>query len=405
MPDSLIVGLMRMGYGHIRMGRSAVTWGERARASVTVHDPLSTHSAASAALRLTERFYSECSRLSAAVGGPAERAWGWITRSGGPSSQAASRALARACRRVMGELPRQTPLVGAHPWNSHLGIECGFRRVVNLVPDAHPQAFCVVPGALNVCQNRDTYDGILRLGIKKEEAEVAGHWVPSELAENADADCRLRLERLRRKAPIRLLFSVGGAGAQGPFLKQLLASLAPRAKEGRLRLIVNAGDHPAMARALEGALADSGLRVTGLSAGDDLESFIAGHPLAGPEPEAEAVLIRAADSVAAVSATDRLMRASDVLVTKPSELAFFPLPKLHIRRVGDHEAPSALYSAKLGDGTTERREPGEAAAQVEQWLAGDGLSSLNEGVRAAAARGVYSGSKVAVERALGRAVS
>ncbi len=365
---------MRMGYGHIRMGRSAITWSERAGAEVLLHDPLSTGSFASAALKSMERIYSECSRLSAAIGGPAERVWGLITRSGGASSQTASRALARAARRVMDALPRDLPLIGAHPWNSHLAVESGFDRVVNLVPDAHPQAFCVVPGALNLCQTEQTYAGVLKLGVAPERAAIAGHWVPAELAENAEADSQARLERLRRRAPLRLLFSIGGAGAQAAYLKDLFSRLAPAAKEDRLRLVVNAGDHHGLAEDLERHLKELGIK--------------------------DARVVTAADSFEAVAATDRLIRDSDVLVTKPSELAFFPIPKLHIRRIGDHEAPSAVYSARLGDGTAERREPAEAAADVERWLAGDGLAGLNEGVRAAAARGVYSGSKVAVERAL-----
>ena len=37
---------------------------------------------------------------------------------------------------------------------------------------------------------------------------------------------------------------------------------------------------------------------------------------------------------AAVYATNILMRVSDVMITKPSELSFYPVPKLFIQRVG-----------------------------------------------------------------------
>ena len=47
------------------------------------------------------------------------------------------------------------------------------------------------------------------------------------------------------------------------------------------------------------------------------------------------------------------MRSCDVLVTKPSELAFYPVPKLFIKRVGGHEQWGAIHSAELGDGTLE----------------------------------------------------
>ena len=50
------------------------------------------------------------------------------------------------------------------------------------------------------------------------------------------------------------------------------------------------------------------------------------------------------------------MRSCDVLVTKPSELAFYPVPKLFIRRIGGHEQWGAIHSAEIGDGTLECRD-------------------------------------------------
>ena len=38
---------------------------------------------------------------------------------------------------------------------------------------------------------------------------------------------------------------------------------------------------------------------------------------------------------------------ADILCCKPSELAFYPVPKLMIRRVGDHEAHSATRAVRL----------------------------------------------------------
>ena len=50
------------------------------------------------------------------------------------------------------------------------------------------------------------------------------------------------------------------------------------------------------------------------------------------------------------------MRSCDVLVTKPSELSFYPVPKLFIRRVGGHEQWGAIHSAEIGDGTLACRD-------------------------------------------------
>ena len=43
------------------------------------------------------------------------------------------------------------------------------------------------------------------------------------------------------------------------------------------------------------------------------------------------------------------------MITKPSELAFYPIPKIFNARVGAHEAWGAIRSAELGDGTIETR--------------------------------------------------
>lgn len=45
-----------------------------------------------------------------------------------------------------------------------------------------------------------------------------------------------------------------------------------------------------------------------------------------------------------------------MLVTKPSELSFYPAPKLFIKRVGGHEMWGAIHSAEIGDGTLECRD-------------------------------------------------
>jgi hypothetical protein len=57
----------------------------------------------------------------------------------------------------------------------------------------------------------------------------------------------------------------------------------------------------------------------------------------------------------AVYATISLMRVVDVMITKPSELAFCPVPRIFNERVDGHEMWGAIRGAKLGDGTAEAR--------------------------------------------------
>ena len=57
----------------------------------------------------------------------------------------------------------------------------------------------------------------------------------------------------------------------------------------------------------------------------------------------------------AVYATNYLMRAMDVMITKPSELAFYPVPKIFNAGVGGHEMWGAIRAAEIGDSTVETR--------------------------------------------------
>ena len=56
-----------------------------------------------------------------------------------------------------------------------------------------------------------------------------------------------------------------------------------------------------------------------------------------------------------------------MLVTKPSELAFYPIPKLFIQHVGGHELWGAIHAAELGDGSYELA-PGRETADMLRLL-------------------------------------
>jgi len=88
------------------------------------------------------------------------------------------------------------------------------------------------------------------------------------------------------------------------------------------------------------------------------------------------------------------------LACKPSELAFYPVPKLMIRRVGDHEAFSAIRASEMGDGTLELREVPEAMAYVDKMDKSPALlTMMNNQIVKNKAAGVYDGCKTAVQLA------
>jgi hypothetical protein len=96
------------------------------------------------------------------------------------------------------------------------------------------------------------------------------------------------------------------------------------------------------------------------------------------------------------------MRSADILVTKPGELAYYPIPKLMIQRVGGHERWGAIRAAELGDGSYELESLASAAQVLRLMLEeGDILSLYNERILKNAAAGVYDGAYKVVDMALG----
>jgi len=88
-------------------------------------------------------------------------------------------------------------------------------------------------------------------------------------------------------------------------------------------------------------------------------------------------------------------------VTKPSELAFYPVPKLLIKRVGGHEMYGALRASEIGDGTIEQ----ETAQRARQMLLSlvqepELLDMMNQAIVANHRAGLYDGARYAVARAL-----
>ncbi|MFP4373845.1 MAG: DUF6938 domain-containing protein, partial [Spirochaetaceae bacterium] len=104
----------------------------------------------------------------------------------------------------------------------------------------------------------------------------------------------------------------------------------------------------------------------------------------------------------AVYATNYLMRIVDVMITKPSELAFYPVPKIFNRRVGGHEAWGAIRSAELGDGTVETRTIPETLQAVDLLTEEEDLLRLYcERIVANKQAGIYDGGYRCVELATG----
>jgi len=380
--NGVFIGTIRMGYGHYRIGLALASAAASMGLTPYWFDLLNFDSTGEKVIREMDRWYRRLEKNY-----PVMELCGLFSD-------------------VYGALPPDTPFLATHPFTAHAAVKAGLRRVVNVIPDNCPLGFHLAPGAFQTVQTPSAYFGFRTLrgmgrrgevpcGVPASHLRMAGHYVDHELAANIEADCGARLARLEARAPRRLLLSVGGAGAQAPLVAAVLRHLLPRLREKSVALFLNFGDHAKIEervmRAAPGA-AEIAVRHTDW----DGTARFAEDALEGEASGLHTFLHR--DIYAAVYATNALMRASDVLMTKPSELAYYPIPTLFLERVGGHEAWGAIRGAELGAGSQECAGTAETLQALDLLLGGGDLLSLwCDSILRQDRAGVYHGAYRAVE--------
>ncbi|MBR1723751.1 MAG: hypothetical protein IJ723_01845, partial [Ruminococcus sp.] len=307
------------------------------------------------------------------------------------------------------DLPKDIPFAATHVWPAQGAVHAGLTNVVNVVPDNWPMALHLAEGSVHTVQTQSSYLGykVLRGMDKKRmlepmpdsSIEYTGHYIDHELVSNIEADCARRIDRLERKKAKRYLLTIGGAGAQQDIFVSIIKRLLPEIKKEKAVLFVNLGDHYDAWNNIRSKLPSLGSYVTEhIDNFDDTAAF-ANLALDGDVSGIHVFCHK--DIFAAVYSTNLLMRACDVLVTKPSELAFYPVPKLMIKRVGGHEAWGAVRAAEIGDGTFECETPLEIAGMLRSIQNEDGiLRFMCDNIVKAKQQGVYDGAYKAVELAM-----
>ncbi|KAJ8599990.1 hypothetical protein CTAYLR_001819 [Chrysophaeum taylorii] len=401
---SLVVGTIRMGFGHHRIAYAACSWGLAAREfeGVYFHDLLSIESPEADLIRDTDKLYRRSSKLATELGGPFEWFHGMMTSSGDATSLRTTALVAARLAPLVRGLPRGCPFVATHSLVAlAVALANVTQNLANLVIDNHPQWFVASPRALNLVQGPRNYLGFLAKNNNdagSSDYRLAGHWVPKEIVDNVPEDCTRRVRRARANAkpPLRILVPVGGAGAQRAFITSLVRALAPMIKAGRVSLVLNAGDHAdirdALAKELDASFGAYAVVAT-IDQARDLAASMRRSDLEDPP----VTLMAFVDYFAAVAATDVLVRSVDLLACKPSELAFYSVPKLMIRRVGDHEAFSANRANELADGTEEVRTVAAAVNYVNLFATNpDPLVLMNNAIIRNTKNGIYDGCKFAI---------
>jgi hypothetical protein len=312
---------------------------------------------------------------------------------------------------IFKHLPKEIPFIATHVWPAQAAIHAGVKTVVNVIPDNWPMALHLAEGSIHTVQTPSSYFGYKTLkGMDKKKLlkpipsdmlyEV-GHYIDHELVKDLEEDCAKRLNRINKNEAKRILLTIGGAGAQKEIFIALIKRLLPKVITNEVALFINVGDHQRVWDGIVKEIPELGNTATTYFNDWDKTSTFAQKALNESVSGIHAFYDE--DIFAAVYASNLLMRASDVLVTKPSELSFYPVPKLLIKRVGGHEAWGAIRAAEIGDGTIEC-ETNELALQMLDILVDDKdmLTMMVNNIIKANKNGVYNGAYRAVELAVSK---
>lgn len=311
---------------------------------------------------------------------------------------------------VYRNIPKGIPVVGTHVWPAQAAIHAGMKYVVNAIPDNWPMALHLSEGSVHTIQCRNAYQGYKILnGMQKNKVNkpmpndslvYTGHYIDHELVSNIEADCDRRMARKANGKPTRFLLTIGGAGAQKEIFAAIIRYLLPAIKEEKATLYVNVGDY-------KNVWDDLITEIPEMKAvsSEHFENFEEASHFSLEALDGDVTGIHGfyhSDIFEAVYITNLLMRSCDVLVTKPSELAFYPVPKLFIRRVGKHEMWGAIHSAEMGDGTLECRDIPHTLQMIDLFMQDDVLlGQMCDCIKTNKSIGLYDGAYNVVKIAMG----
>lgn len=311
---------------------------------------------------------------------------------------------------VYRNIPKDIPVVGTHVWPAQAAIHAGMKYVVNAIPDNWPMALHLSEGSVHTIQCRNAYQGYKILnGMQKNKVNkpmpndslvYTGHYIDHELVSNIEADCDRRMARKANGKPTRFLLTIGGAGAQKEIFAAIIRYLLPAIKEEKATLYVNVGDYKNVWDNLITEIPE----MKAVSS-EHFENFEEASHFSLEALDGDVTGIHGfyhSDIFEAVYITNLLMRSCDVLVTKPSELAFYPVPKLFIRRVGKHEMWGAIHSAEMGDGTLECRDIPHTLQMIDLFMQDDVLlGQMCDCIKTNKSIGLYDGAYNVVKIAMG----
>lgn len=411
--NAVIIGNIRMGFGHYRISIAMASCAHALGYEPYWLDYCSFSTTGGKMIQHSNELYSLGSRLSQKYSLFNKLYWEPLNSEGFKkiTYNVGDQKNAELLVPIIGDLPKDVPYIATHVWPSQGAVHAGLTHVVNAIPDNWPMALHLSEGAIHTVQTPFAYLGYKKLNKmdKKELKHMpdntlfnVGHYIDHELVSNLKEDTKMRLERLEKGKQLRFLMTVGGAGAQFPIFKAIVEFLMPYIKEKKVLLFINFGDHEDVYKKLSSEVKD--YKSNSLNFVNEWENFNKYVEDIDNDKNSEGIVsILHNDIFKAVYSTNLLMRKSDLLITKPSELAYYPIPKLMIQRVGGHEYYGSVHASELGDGTFECDTVEEISSMFDLLLESkEVLTEMNKNILKLNEIGMYDGAYKVVKLAVNK---
>jgi hypothetical protein len=408
---ALIIGNIRMGYGHYRISMAIAS-----AANYLGYKPLwldlhsYKQSAGGKIISHLNNLYSFGSRLSQKFRLFDKFYWEPLNSHGFKklTYNASDMKMCELMTPLYKNIPKTIPVLATHVWPAQAAVLAKMERVINVIPDNWSLGLHLAEGSIHTVQTPSAYfsyktlkgmDGKKIMNpIPENEIVFTGHYIDHELVVNIKDDCKRRIDRVSSGKPKRILLSVGGAGAQKEIFVRIIKGLLPKIADKEVLLLINVGDHIGLLNELVKEIPEL---ASGSFFKNDWKGVTRFTDKLFKSSESGVYMFYDENIFSAVYATNLLMRHTDILITKPSELAFYPVPKLLIKRVGGHEAWGAIRAAEVGDGTIECETVDHSLQMLKLMLSEKTmLLMMNDCILKADKAEVYNGAYKAVKLAV-----
>lgn len=407
----LIVGNIRMGFGHYRISIAIASCAKYLGYTPYWLDLAGFDSTGSKMIREQNNLYSLASRISQKSHLFNALIWEPLNSEGfrqltyNAKDQKNSELLAP----LYNDLPKDVPFVATHAWPAQGAVHAGLTHVVNAIPDNWPMALHLSEGAIHAVQTPFAYLGYKMLngmaktplnGMGDDDLYEVGHYVDHELVSNIVHDVKMRISRIKSMKPLRVLLSIGGAGAGTKQFTEIITHLLEYVKMGRVTILINLGDHHEMNDYFSEKI--PGFKEEAKVQFDDYKKFKSfADKITNDDLDSGVYVFAHKNIFEAVYATNLLMRACDFLITKPSELAYYPVVKLMMKHIGGHEVYGAIHAQEIGDSTFECSTKKSMNQMIDTLLNDKGLLiHLNEQIIKLKEQGIYNGGYEVVKLAV-----